>query len=298
MTHVTRSPCRGAARGRAPRASSARSTSFSSKRQRGAAGLAACALLLALGIAPPAEAQPGAELPDNGGLECTPDTPEMQTRRPIPFDCRSDGEAVRVSVRYREHPDAPWRTLELPRDGESFRATLGCEVTMNSGRLQYFIVATDGAGDPVDTIGSKNAPVELVLNPQSTVAPAYPGEEPPERCEERVLCPPDFPGCDDPDAAARAKPAASKPPVQWLGIAFAADIGFLGGSNVCTSNNPDYDCFFAGTDTPFPGALPDGVAMPPGELGDGYPGTDIATSPSVGTLRLLISYERAVSDRL
>jgi hypothetical protein len=240
----------------------------------------------------------GAAASDRGGLVCTPSTPEVQTRRPIPFDCRGDDETVRVSLRYREHRDAPWRTLDLEPDDESFRATLPCEMTMNSGRIEYFIVATDDAGDPLDTLGSKNAPVVLVLNPQSRVAPAYPGEEPPARCEELVLCPPDFPGCDDPDAAARQAPVAQKRIEQWIGLHFAADLGLVGGSDVCTSSNPDYDCFTAGSETPFPGPLPMGVAVAPGELGDGYPGTDISTAPALGTLRLLLSYDRAVSDRV
>jgi hypothetical protein len=169
---------------------------------------------------------------------------------------------------------------------------------MNSGRLEYFIVATDEAGDPLDTLGSKNAPVELVINPQSAVAPAYPGEEPPARCEERVLCPPDFPGCDDPDAVARNRPAPAKRIEHWIGLHFAADVGFVGGSDVCTSSNPDYDCFTSGSETPFPGPLPMEVAILPDEPGDGYPGTDIATAPSLGTLRLLLSYDRVVSERV
>ncbi len=203
-----------------------------------------------------------------------------------------------MSVRYREHPEAPWRTLELERGDESFRATLSCEVTLNSGRLEYFIVASDDAGDPLDTLGSKNAPLELVLNPRSNVAPAYPGEEPPARCEERVLCPPDFPGCDDPDAVRDLPAAPAARPVHWFGLHLAADVGFVGGSNVCTSNNPDYDCFTSGSETPFPGPLPSAVAMRPGEVGDAYPGTDIASAPALGTLRLLLAYDRSVSERV
>ena len=170
---------------------------------------------------------------------------------------------------------------------------------MTSGRLSYFIVATDGAGDPMDTLGSKNTPRALVLNPRSTVTPAYPGEEPPARCEEQVECPPDFPGCDDPEALARSQYRTPvKLPKHWVGIHFAADVGFLGGSNVCTANNPDYDCFTSGSDTPFPGALAESVARLPGELGDGYPGTDIDSSLAVGTLRLLLAYDRALNDRI
>jgi hypothetical protein len=233
------------------------------------------------------------------GLTCTPSAGEIQTRRPIPFECRADEQTERVNLRYREHPEAPWQTLELERVGSRFRATLPCDFTMNSGRLELFIVATDGAGDPIDTLGTKSAPIELVLNPASPIAPAYPGEEPPERCAERVICPPDFPGCADAAADETAAGVARpRQPRHWVSLHLAADVGFVGGSNVCTSVNADYDCFTSGTDTPFPGVLPDGVAARPGELGDGYPGTDIPSGAATGTMRVLLGYDHALNERV
>jgi hypothetical protein len=169
---------------------------------------------------------------------------------------------------------------------------------MNSGRLELFIVATDDAGDPLDTLGSKSEPIVLVLNPTSNVAPAFPGEEPPERCAERVLCPPDFPGCADAEEDGMPPGASAPPPRQWVSLHFAADVGFVGGSNVCNSSNPDYDCFESGADTPYPGPLPEAVAARPGELGDAYPGTEIGSSATVGTLRVLLGYDRALNDRV
>lgn len=223
----------------------------------------------------------------------------MQTRRPIPFECRTDGEAERVSVRYREHPEAPWQTLELEPEGGAFRGTLPCERTMNSGRLEFFVVATDAAGDPLDTLGSKSTPERLVLNPQSRFAPSFPGEAPPARCAERVLCPPEFPGCEDPTSArpAQSTPAAARPQ-HWLSLHAAADVGFTGGSNVCTSSNSDYECYAGGSETPFPPPLPEGVAATPGELGEAYPGTDLAGGAAVGTWRVLVGYDRALGERV
>lgn len=246
-----------------------------------------------------------AEKPANGaapaaarqGLECTPGERELQTRRPIPFDCHTDAETVRVTLRYREHAGARWETLELEPRGDSFRATLPCSATMNSGRLELFVVATDDAGDPVDTLGSKNEPITLVLNPNSSVAPAYPGEAPPDRCDEQVLCPPEFPGCEDPDAVAPGASKASFRSKHRLSLHFAADLGLSGGSDVCTSGNTDYDCFFSGTGTPFPAPLPATVASTPGELGEAYPGTDIDGGIGVGTMRVLIEYDHALSER-
>jgi len=249
------------------------------------------------GDAKPAPIAPAPAKP-KAGLVCTPTAREIQTRRPIPFECRTDGEADRVSLRYREHAEAPWTTLELARQGEAFRGTLPCDVTMNSGRLELFIVAADDAGDPLDTLGSKNSPLVLVLNPASDVAPAFPGEAPPDRCAERVICPPDFPGCADADDGAPSSVDGQPPPRQWLSLHFAADVGFVGGNDVCSSLNPDYDCFESGADTPYPGPLPTAVASRPGELGDAYPGSEIASGASVGTLRVLLGYERALTERV
>jgi hypothetical protein len=231
------------------------------------------------------------------GLACTPSEREIQTRRAIPFDCHADAEAVRVTLRYREHAGARWETLELEPNGSSFRATLPCSATMNSGRLELFVVATDDAGDPLETLGSKNEPITLVLNPNSSVAPAYPGEAPPDRCEEQVLCPPEFPGCEDPDAVAPSASSAAFRSKHRLSLHFAADLGLSGGSDVCTSSNTDYDCFFSGTSTPYPALLPATVAMTPGELGEAYPGTDIDGGIGVGTMRVLVEYDHALSER-
>jgi hypothetical protein len=231
------------------------------------------------------------------GLVCTPGEREIQTRRPIPFDCHTDAETVRVTLRYREHAGARWETLELQPSGDGFRATLPCDKTMDSGRLELFVVATDDAGDPVDTLGSKNEPLTLILNPNSDVVPAYPGEPPPERCEEEVLCPPEFPGCEDPDAVAPGRTQAALRSKQRLSLHFAADVGLSSGSDVCTSSNTDYDCFFSGTDSPFPAPLPATVATTPGELGEAYPGTDVDGGIGVGTLRVLIEYDHALSER-
>lgn len=251
---------------------------------------------------PSAGSKPAVTLPPpatpKAGLVCTPTAREIQTRRPIPFECRADGEADRVSLRYREHAGAPWSTLELTREGQSFRATLPCDVSMNSGRLELFIVASDDAGDPLDTLGSKNSPMVIVLNPASDVAPAFPGQAPPERCAERVLCPPDFPGCADAEEGGEASAPIARPRRQWLSLHFAADVGFVGGSNVCTSSNADYACFESGADTPYPGPLPEAVAARPGEIGDAYPGTEIESGASIGTLRLLLGYDHVLTERV
>ncbi len=255
------------------------------------------ALLL---LAAPSGAQ---EAPAGGGLVCSPGERELQTRRPLPLECRAP-EAVRMTLRYRERGTTQWSTLDMVRhasdDGDSFRAEVPCEATMNAGALDLFVVATDRLGDPVDTLGTKNQPESFRIDGRSRVAPAFPGEDPPARCAELVHCPPDFPGCEEglADSDRPREPGEAPPPRQWFGLHVAADVGFMGGSNVCATSNHDFDCFSSGADSPYPAPLAANVAREPGELGDVYPGTGIGTGASGGTWRILLSYERALSERV
>ena len=186
-----------------------------------------------------------------------------------------------------------------------------------------FVVAADSAGDPVDVLGSKGSPIEIdVATKVSEPPPAFPNEPAPPRCKEEVLCPPDFPGCKDKvapelqscesdsdcksgecsegvcivESERRSSSLSASAPRNWFGLHFAVDVGFIGGSNVCSSANGDFNCF-SGGGNPYPGELPQGTAnAAAGELGDPYPGTDISSGAAMGTMRVLASYSRVLSN--
>jgi hypothetical protein len=244
--------------------------------------------------AAPVEPEPK---PAPTAIACSPEKRELQTRRPIPVECRGDAEAARASLRYQVKGDAGWKSLEMKRSGAGFRTLIPCEDTMNAGVIQFFVVVSDRAGDPLETLGSKSAPERFVVDASSDTAPAFEGEEPPARCEERVICPPDFPGCEDSTAEKSADDDVAPKPYRanWLGLHFAPDIGFIQGSDVCATSNPDFECFSGGS--PYPAELPASVAGQPGERGDPYPGTGIRSGASGGTLRALLSYDHAFSER-
>jgi hypothetical protein len=183
--------------------------------------------------------------------------------------------------------------------GHAFRAQIPCDASMNAGSIDVFVVALDSAGAPVDTLGSKSQPVAFTVDPKSGAAPAFPGESPPARCAEVVHCPPDFPGCADATSEAEAgEPTRPERHAHWLGLQLAADVGFIGGSNVCASSNRDFDCFTTGARSPYPAPLPASVAASPGELGDPYPGTGIGTGAALGTWRVLVSYEHPLIEQV
>jgi hypothetical protein len=157
------------------------------------------------GAAVPAE-KPAKEAPaaanedagDKGGLKCTPDVREVQTRRPIPMQCTSDEEAASMELRYKPFGADAWKTVKMKKTNDAFRGEVPCDATGAAGTLKVYVRAKDAAGESVDSFGSKSKPIEFQLSENSTAEPpTYEGEEPPARCVAKEECPPDFPGCQD-----------------------------------------------------------------------------------------------------
>jgi hypothetical protein len=149
----------------------------------------------------PAEAEPseaGAEpvAGSGGGLACTPDAMQVETRRPIPIQCQSDEEVGAMEVKYKSFGSDTWKTLPMQKKGDVFRATIPCTATGIAGALRVYVRAKDKSGEQVDTWGTKQQPNEFALAEGVTEEPpAFDGEEAPVRCQEAGECPPDFPGC-------------------------------------------------------------------------------------------------------
>jgi hypothetical protein len=147
------------------------------------------------GKGPPAAAA-NEDAGDKGGLKCTPDVREVQTRRPIPIQCTSDEEAASMELRYKPFGADAWKTVKMKKKDDAFRGEVPCDGTGTSGTLKVYVRAKDAAGESVDSFGSKSKPIEFQLSESSTAEPpAYEGEAAPERCADKGECPPDFPGC-------------------------------------------------------------------------------------------------------
>ncbi len=296
----------------------------------------------------------GSEAPaTGGGLECSPGAGRVQTRRPIPVACGGDGEATSMSLRYREYGADQWATVDMTKVGGTFQGQIPCDATRTVGPLHYFVVATDAAGDPVDTFGNKSEPIVIDLaGDVGDMPPSFPGQPAPERCQAEEICPPDFPGCgaeeqepsrgdkewgasceesrecqggllcidgscetapscivdadcktgvchagkcDIPSGEGESKEAYAK---NIVGVHFAVDAGFVGGKDVCRADQNEYDCYLEGSETPYPGPLPADIADHAGEPGDAYPGGGIGNGLTGGTLRVLLSYDRALTSHL
>jgi len=193
---------------------------------------------------PPAAAggdDDGAEAPA-GGMQCTPDPGEVQSRRPIPIECTTDEEATAMEIRYKAFGSETWKTVKMKKKGDAFRGEVPCDATGINGVLKVYARAKDDGGETLDSWGSKAKPVEFNVSETSEEAPAYPGEEAPQRCAGGGECPPDFPGCENkPGGSARGN-------VDWGGPcqnSTECKVGLLCQDNVCEtapSCDTDSDC--------------------------------------------------------
>jgi len=133
---------------------------------------------------------------DKGGLKCTPDVRELQTRRPIPMECTSDEEAASMELRYKPFGGDAWKSVKMKKQGDGFRGEVPCDATGAAGTLKVYVRAKDASGESVDSFGSKSKPIEFQVSETSAAEPpSYTGEAAPERCQAKEECPPDFPGC-------------------------------------------------------------------------------------------------------
>lgn len=290
--------------------------------------------------APPATpaapaAAAGGEDEGPGGMKCTPDAMEVQTRRPIPVECVSDEEAASVELRYKPF-GGDWKTVKMTKKGEAFRGEIPCADTKSAGDLKVYARAKDAAGETIDNWGSKNKPINYTMGEAVTgEPPAYSGETPPARCADSSECPPDFPGCGG---------GSKRGDVDWGGKcdnSTECKQGLLCEGGVCEnapSCESDNDCS-TGKCTEGKCDVGDDVASSAGPYkknwlglhfaqdiaiiggsnvcGDGggyecydagttnspypgppYPGTGVATGTALATQRILVSFDRALSPHL
>ena len=138
---------------------------------------------------------------DGGGgegssTECSPSVTEVERRRPIPVSCPADPDAKAGELRYKEFGSDRWQTVKMRKRRRQYQATIPCTATGIEGKIRYYVRTKDAQGDTIDEFGSRRAPFEIdIVRDTSEQAPAYPGRDAPDICEESVECPPGMPGC-------------------------------------------------------------------------------------------------------
>src|SRR5690606_22410782 len=156
-------------------------------------------------VAPPADGGEdigGEAVPDGdvggavpGGMVCTPDVTEMQTRRPVPVSCSSEAGPASVELRYKAFGEKAWKKVPLKNDGDYWQAEIPCEATADAGALRWYVQARGETGDVVDNFGTEQQPVVMSVTEDSAAEPpAFPGQVAPERCggigSDAEICPP------------------------------------------------------------------------------------------------------------
>jgi hypothetical protein len=130
-----------------------------------------------------------------GGMQCTPEVTEVQTRRPIPVACSTDQPATRAELKYREFGSTQWNTVQMGSAGGKWLGTIPCSATDLQGKLSWYVNAIDAKGELIDNYGAQRQPVEVqLLENTSQSPPAYPDQDPPTRCGAASECPPEMLG--------------------------------------------------------------------------------------------------------
>ncbi len=143
---------------------------------------------------PPAAPVSNAGIP--GDMTCTPDVTELLTRMPIPVSCTSALNPAGGVLKFKEYGATDWKKVDMRKVGEYLQAEIPCNVTSTAGPLEFYVGATDAAGEYIDQYGSKKQPATINLSDSAaTPAPSFPGQAPVTRCASSEDCPPDFPGC-------------------------------------------------------------------------------------------------------
>jgi len=146
--------------------------------------------------APVATSSEPSETPSGEGLECTPTTAEIETRRNIPVQCTSDEDATSMELRYKSFGSESWKTVRMQKKGDSFRGEVPCSATQMAGTFRLYVKAKNAGGDEVGEWGTKSEPIEFALVETSAAEPpSFDDMDPPARCAAKEECPPDFPGC-------------------------------------------------------------------------------------------------------
>ncbi len=141
----------------------------------------------------------GAALP--GGMNCTPNVSEVETRRAIPVSCTTDQPATRAVLYYKPFGAPRFSQINMGQSGDSWLGQIPCSATGLQGALKWYVVAQDASGTDLDSFGAARMPMETnIVESTTEPPPAHPGQEPPARCADSGDCPPEMrgtPTCPD-----------------------------------------------------------------------------------------------------
>ncbi len=261
----------------------------------------------------PVEKPPEGPPPATGEVVHTPPG-EQAVRTPVPFyvELPEGASAARIELRYRTFGSKEWKVIEMTRHKSGYAAEVPCLDVGTTGKLEYFIQATDAAGAFLAASGTPTKPhVVQIKNELIGDAPHLPGKPPPAQCADPGDCPPDFPGCkhvegdegagatvctQDSDCGSgescvdgsceEAATGGAEAKKNWLGLGVQQDVLlFSAGTEVCSGGN-EYSCFYEDPDEYYEDI--------PYEGG----GNEVASGLKPATTRLYVSYDRLLGKNV
>jgi|GEM_PF-3453276 len=142
--------------------------------------------------AEPVEEPNEADSTTSAGIECSPAISEVETNRPIPVSCAATNKKIeRVEIRFKPPSRKKWSKIKLKKVGDDFQAQIPCTALAKTGPFKLSIVGFDRKEKPVARIANI---VIKVVKASNEAPPAYPGQEPPQRCYSPKDCPAELKG--------------------------------------------------------------------------------------------------------
>jgi hypothetical protein len=108
-------------------------------------------------------------------------------------------EITHVVAKYKGLGMTDWKTVDLKKMDKGYGGLIPCHDVIQ-GALRFYVQGLNEKNEVVATAGSRNKPLLVTVKPKvAGQRPSLPGQEPPVQCEDiGSECPPDFPGCKNP----------------------------------------------------------------------------------------------------
>lgn len=119
-------------------------------------------------------------------IRCSLDAVEVETQRPIPISCEAGPGVENAVLSYSHEASARWHQVTLKEQGTAWVGEIPCSDTKQIGVLSYRVQGFDAQGNPVDTLGTEEEPLELSLVETTDIPPpSLPNQPPPASCRPK-----------------------------------------------------------------------------------------------------------------
>jgi hypothetical protein len=110
--------------------------------------------------------------------------------------------ARRVLVHYKAFGSRDWTTLELDRQGTSYRGAIPClEISTITGVLRYYVRVYDDRGAVIATSGTRDKPHSVTIKNAHALSSGARARSARAKCPDPTDCPRGLPGCGSEEVA-------------------------------------------------------------------------------------------------